>query len=173
MIFIGIDPGLDGGIALIKEGKDNEVLELKTFRMPTIKNPKNKTGKLYDIPEVNSIFKDCSNHSFATLEKINPMPKQGVTSMFSMGQGYGILLGLLTANNIPHQLIQPRVWQRSMFGSINKKNTKEASIHACKMNYPKINLIPDGCKKPHHGIADALLMAEYARRTYRGMQKGV
>ena len=42
---------------------------------------------------------------------------------------------------------------------------KQDSITVCKRLFPDANLFrTDKCKKEHDGMAEALLMAEYARR---------
>ena len=45
------------------------------------------------------------------LEKVHAMPGQGVTSMFTFGQNYGFLRGLLIARGIPFEEVQPNPWQ--------------------------------------------------------------
>ena len=38
------------------------------------------------------------------------------------------------------------------------------SIEVCKRLFPGVNLIQPGCRKEHDGMAEALLMALYAKR---------
>lgn len=95
------------------------------------------------------------------LERVGPMPKQGVTSMFKFGENFGFIQGLLTANRIPFELVTPQKWKKE-FQITSDKNS---SIAVCKRLFPDVSLRrTDRCKKDHDGIAEALLMAEYARR---------
>ena len=42
---------------------------------------------------------------------------------------------------------------------------KQKSIEVCRKLFPDVSLLPTSrCKKSHDGMAEALLMAEYARR---------
>jgi hypothetical protein len=81
--------------------------------------------------------------------------------MFSFGQNYGFIQGLLTANRLPYQLVPPQTWKKEF--TVN--STKQTSIDVCKRLFPDVDLLATPkCKKPHDGMAEALLMAEYARR---------
>ena len=80
--------------------------------------------------------------------------------MFTFGEGFGWLKGVLDAYEISYQEVPPQTWKKE-FG-LNSK--KEKSIEVCQQLFPDANLVPHGCQKEHDGIAEALLMAEYARR---------
>jgi len=45
--------------------------------------------------------------SHAFFELAGAMPNQGVTSVFSFGKGFGVILGVLLARAIPSTLVQP------------------------------------------------------------------
>jgi crossover junction endodeoxyribonuclease RuvC len=89
------------------------------------------------------------------------MPGQGVTSMFSFGKSAGFIEGVLTALAIPYQLVPPQTWKKVFSLNASKLN----SIEVCQKLFPDVDLMrTERCKKPHDGMAEALLMAEYARR---------
>lgn len=95
------------------------------------------------------------------LERVGAMPKQGVNSMFHFGENYGFIQGLLTAYSIPYELVTPQKWKKE-FQITGDKNS---SIDVCKRLFPYVNLRKtERCKKDHDGMAEALLMAEYAKR---------
>ena len=146
MIYIGIDPGKNGGIAVINDS-DNSV-DTYTFSEERI------VAELL----IRYILKqDCK----CVLEKVNAMPGQGVVSMFNFGQNYGFIQGVLKAYNIPFELVPPQKWKKE-FSVTSDKNT---SIEVCKRLFPHVNLkATERCKKDHDGMAEALLIAEYARR---------
>ena len=147
-LFIGIDPGKNGGIACI----DME------------------SGIRYTVPYSDKALIDMSrhesyggntNHIICCLEKVGAMPGQGVVSMFNFGQSVGYIKGVLEAYRIPYQEITPQKWKRE-FGLTSNK---AASAEVCGKLFPDIDLLATPrCKKPHDGMAEALLMAEYARR---------
>ena len=145
-LFIGIDPGKSGGIACIDE-KENF-----SFTVP------------YSDSALISLCSDAFNFGrevICCLEKVGAMPGQGVVSMFSFGQSVGYIKGVLESFRIPYQEITPQKWKRE-FGLTSDK-AKSAEI--CGRLFPDVSLLATPrCKKPHDGMAEALLMAEYARR---------
>lgn len=143
MIYIGIDPGKSGAMAIIFDGMDETIL-----------TPFDEREYAHLLRELNSqIAKAC-------LEHVTAMPKQGVTSMFNFGQNFGYIKGLLEAFQIPYELVRPQKWKKE-FG-ISDKNS---SVECCKRLFPGVDLRrTERCRKDDDGLAEALLMAEYARR---------
>jgi len=76
---------------------------------------------------------------------------------------------LLEALEIPYQLVSARTWQKSMLAGTSGADTKQRSILAAGRLFPGVNLKRSArARKADDGIADALLLAEYARRTKNG-----
>lgn len=143
-IFIGIDPGKKGGFAII----DNETIEV--------------------IPWEDSLFVEKINQlvpeaCVCCLEKVGVHTGEGGLGAFSFGKAAGFIEGVLQANRIAYQLVIPQTWKKE-FGLSGNKN-KESSIEVCRKLFPAVSLFPTSRhKKPHDGMAESLLMAEYARR---------
>lgn len=141
MNYIGIDPGKSGALAILD---DDGGVCLSTF----------SEESYCDILS-------CNPDSIACLEHVGAMPGQGVTSMFSFGENFGFIQGVLKANGIPYELVRPAKWKKE-FSITSNKNT---SIEVCKRLFPNVSLLPtERCRKDNDGMAEALLMAEYARR---------
>lgn len=150
-LFIGIDPGASGAIALIDE-KQNIIL---------LEDWPNSEILAANIIANISEYKN-NNDIFAAIEKAHSMPKQGVRSMFSFGQNYGIWKGILAANSISFREITPSTWQK---GVISKAQDKKPSLAAASRIFPTAELYgPKGGAKD--GRADALLIADWIRRQY-------
>lgn len=99
----------------------------------------------------------------ACLEHVGPMPKQGVTSTFHFGECFGFIQGVLKASDIPFELVRPQKWKKE-FSITRDKNT---SIEVCKRLFPDVSLKrTEKCKKDDDGLAESLLLAEYARRKF-------
>lgn len=146
MIYIGIDPGKKGAMAVIFDGMDETVL------VPF-------DEKAY--AETLCGCKARGNSVKACLEHVTAMPGQGVTSMFHFGENFGYIKGLLEAFEIPYELVRPQKWKKE-FSITGEKNS---SIEVCKRLFPDVDLRrSDRCRKDDDGLAEALLMAEYARR---------
>lgn len=144
MIYIGIDPGKTGALAVIFGGMDEMVL------VP------------FDEQDyINTLRNLAGQKVKACLEHVTAMPKQGVTSMFNFGQNFGYIKGLLEAFGIPYELVRPQKWKKE-FSITGDKNS---SIEVCKRLFPGVSLLrTDRCRKDDNNMAEALLMAEYARR---------
>jgi crossover junction endodeoxyribonuclease RuvC len=156
MIYIGIDPGKNGGIAVIND-KFPKPVNITVYKY--------SDDDLIDVIDVctkgSSIAVHRDEEIKCVLEKVNAMPGQGVVSMFNFGQNFGFIQGVLKAYEIPFELVPPQKWKKE-FSVTSDKNT---SIEVAKRLFPGVNLkATEKCKKDHDGMAEALLMAEYARR---------
>lgn len=143
-----IDPGKDGAIAMIVEPWDDN-------KQLVVTNP-------FGRDEYKVILKNAADKSACCcLERVGAMPGQGVTSMFKFGENFGFIQGLLTAYSIPYELVTPQKWKKE-FQITGDKNS---SIAVCKRLFPDVSLRrTDRCKKDHDGMAEALLLACYAKR---------
>jgi crossover junction endodeoxyribonuclease RuvC len=147
--IVGIDPGQKGALVLL----DGDNIEM--HQMP------DNAGEIVDIL---SSISDC--HIF--LEKAQAMSisgvKQGVSSMFNYGVGFGTLLGIIAALKIPHTLVHPKTWCKEMHQGTSEGDAKQRSLEAVRRLYPHVNLIRPRCRKPDEGFIDALLIAGYGTR---------
>lgn len=160
MIIIGIDPGLDGAVYKL-DLNDNTYM---FFDTPTleIKNGKKKKRE-YNIALMSGILKKYDYNKDdvkVILEKIHSMPGQGVRSMFSMGEGFGIWKGIITALGYQLHLVTPQAWKKEMMQGMGKE--KDASRQKALQLFP--HFTEELKLKKHHGRADALLMAEYLKK---------
>ena len=143
-VFIGIDPGQSGGIALIKPDE-------------TAVYPWEDANFVILVNIINNARWDA----IAYVEKVSAMPGNGVVSMFKFGKSAGFIEGVLAGLRIPYQLIPPQKWK----SEFSLGSDKAKSIEVCERLFPNVNLLrTDKCKKKHDGMAEALLIAEYARR---------
>ena len=164
MRVIGIDPGLDGAVAVITASDWKDV-----YDTPTAVVEGKKKRRIYVPSEMAATIQRLYGHApgakgdvVVILERVHAMPGQGVRSMFSMGQGLGLWEGILAALYLRYEFVTPQRWKREMMDGMGKD--KDASrIRA-------MQLFPDMAESlklvKHHGRADALLLAEYGRRTW-------
>lgn len=146
--FIGIDPGKNGGIAWI------DALDGVVHTMPFDEK------KLIEVC-ADLYHTDSSSRTICCLEKVGARPGQGVVSMFNFGLNVGYIKGVLEAFRIPYQEITPQKWKKE-FG-LNSEKAKSTEV--CRQLFPYIRLqATEKSQKPHDGMAEALLMAEYAKR---------
>lgn len=143
MIYIGIDPGKTGALAIIHKDQ----IKIAPY-----------DPRVY-IAALNTFA--CRDDSICCLEHVSAMPGQGVTSMFHFGENFGWIQGVLEAFGIRYELVRPQKWKKE-FSITGNKNS---SIAVCKRLFPDVSLRrTDKCRKDDDNMAEALLLAEYARR---------
>lgn len=140
MIFIGIDPGLSGGIVMLQ----GDGIPLRYVKMPATERD------VFDL--LNEVQSPAGAH--AVLEFVRSSPQMGVSSAFTFGRGYGGLRMALVAVGIPFDEVTPRKWQQAM-GCLTKGD-KNVSKRRAQELFPAITVT--------HALADALLIADYCRR---------
>ena len=142
-IYIGIDPGKSGAIAFVPE----------TGKPWTVKC--SETDK-----DISDAFLEIEHEElYACIEKVGPgvfgAGKMGSKSAFTFGASFGGLLMLLTCHGVRFNRVLPRTWQTAM--QCMTGGDKNVSKRRAQELFQEIKIT--------HAIADALLIAEYARRT--------
>ena len=149
MNLVAVDPGLSGGVAILHGG------EVTARPLPI-------AGKDLDLSTLAEWLK-VTSPGLLVMEKVHSMPGQSVASMFKFGQGFGAILGIAAALNIPTELVTPQAWKKVVLAGSQKD--KDAAIEYCRRAFPQVSLLPGPrCRKPHDGLADALCLLEYGRR---------
>jgi Holliday junction resolvasome RuvABC endonuclease subunit len=136
--IIGIDPGKNGAIAWIRDGK------------PCVEKMPDTLQDLWelirDIPQ--------SEQCKAYIEAVHSSPQMGVKSAFTFGQGFGRLEMALTAAGIPFERVRPQAWQKAI--GCMSGGDKNVTKRRAQELFPSLTIT--------HATADALLIAEYGRR---------
>jgi len=141
--IIGIDPGKNGAIAWITDGK------------PCVEKMPETLQDLWDlIEDFSPALWEAGTKPKAYIEAVHSSPQMGVTSAFTFGQGFGHLEMALTAAVIPFERVTPQRWQKAM-GCLTKGD-KNVSKRRAQELFPQM--------KVTHATADALLIAEYGTR---------
>ena len=111
MKIIGIDPGLSGAIAVLKE---NKVISI--FDMPVMAEGKKNKKQLNSAQLVNIIRENIEKNEeiVVVVEQVNAMPGQGVTSMFNFGQTFGAIKGISAALELPIFFVRPSKWKNTL-----------------------------------------------------------
>jgi Holliday junction resolvasome RuvABC endonuclease subunit len=147
MPYIGIDPGMKGGIAII------DCAEPQAWRYPG------------DISECANLLRSLDAQykiDCAAIEQVHSMPGQGISSCFKFGMNFGAFLGILATLHIPTILVTPRKWQKICLDS-GTGETKQRSLNMARRLFPSIDLK----FKADDGKADALHIARYAEMMSR------
>jgi len=155
-LYVGIDPGLHGGIAVL--GADGGVLQ--TWPMPVIGGEVH-ASELTDLLRSLRCLDQQQDIRRVCLEKVGAMPKQGVSSTFKFGTGWGMVRGVCAALAIPVHLVPPTIWKKQIL--LGLSHDKLGAAQFCASRWPTAELVLPGCRVPHDGITDALCLAEYGR----------
>ena len=162
-VFIGIDPGMTGGLAAVNEGGSL----LSVIPIPRLKG---STGPqdYHAIKEWFASMKKLGRVE-AALERVSVRPGEGVKSTLTAGTNWGFLKGMLVAIGASYVEPTPQTWKKTLSlpkrsGKERQKGKEDAAVLATQL-FPGIDLTPGRKRIPHDGMADAVLIAEYARRT--------
>ena len=161
-MHLGIDPGLRGALALVSDSCG--ALQWAST-MPIM-----AVGKKHEIDERTLHERICFARDtaggglVAHVEKVGAMPKQGVTSMFSFGAGWGLVRGILCGLSIPYDLITPQQWQKTMLAGM----PRGSELNVARRLWPTFSFVMPGGRKDHEGAVDAALIAEAGRRLWKG-----
>lgn len=177
MIFLGVDPGLSGALAVLDaQGQPLHLVDTPVMQVGTKRE--------YDRSEIRRLLRSllareivqCSNgsilHAFGNLqgdvaiiacvELVHAMPGQGVVSMWRMGQGFELWMMALTMLEVAVETVTPQRWKGVMLDGLPKD--KDASRHRAKALWPQ--WAERFSRKKDDGRAEACLIAEYLRRQW-------
>lgn len=148
-LVIGIDIGARGGIAVVGDTIDYQLLG-------TVESWKKFVAK-YNKRTALVVFEDLHSIYGASAK-----------SNFQFGVNNGIVIGALEAMGLNYEKVAPKKWQKHIwmpedfvkFG--DKIDTKATSLKAAKRLYPEESFIMSARSSvPHDGIVDAVLLATY------------
>lgn len=147
---IGVDPGLTGAIALLRDGEFADV-----FDIPTMGRGKGSKQQV-NCAELGRIVRELPPCP-VWIELVGAMPKQGVASTFQFGRTAGALDAVFPVLGFAVNYVTPQAWKRThnLIGS-EKDIARTRAIHL----FPSAPLT----RKRDIGRADALLIAAHGAR---------
>ena len=160
MIYVGIDNGLDGGIAVLNDG------DLVLYATPTESDGKKRR---VNPSALRAIIEDWgSQNIFVRYE--SPAGSKSVLAAVSMADSFARIETTLRLLDVRRESITAKRWQKQ-FWTVPKMakgvkfDTKAAALKVAKQLWPNQDWRKnDRCKVAHDGLVDAALIAEYARR---------
>ncbi len=160
--IIGIDPGKNGGIVALERG----FVIFKSV-MPLDKEEFSAAG-FSDILE--ELARNNGSETWIYLDRVGAYA-MSQSSAFTFGQIYGKIELLCAMSLIPVVYIDPPKWSKEIHAGIDRRlKPKEKSLLALQQLFPKEDMrATPRAKKPHDGLVDALLIAEYGRREQDGL----
>jgi len=149
-VFIGIDPGKTGAIAIIPVGLDSGI-KIRDYAGPE---------------DIDRVFSFVDFVTYAGIEDVNQyrMPNKGRYGVQWLIKTASYWKMAMICHGIPYVEVPPKEWQSEMIPPhCRNKHTKKAAIAAVHYHYPEMKKKIWRISKDHNR-ADALLMAGYAKR---------
>lgn len=148
MIVLGIDIGIQGGIAIISDGGT-----LIVHPMPTLHDGPAGRRSVNAPLLANLIF--SSHATYAYVEHVGARPNEGAVGAFTFGRARGVIEGVLAAAGIPCAFITPASWKRAV--GLAPGRDKDASRAEAIRRWPgQADLFK---LKKSDGLAEAALIA--------------
>ncbi len=164
MLTVGIDIGVDGGIAVARwdaAGIGGMPATMEVVAMPVIaaagkgKRATDAAGMVaWLMPRVLPAIVDGRDGGVLVVyERVHAMPGQGTVSMFSFGRSAGIVEGVVVAMGLPVWPVEPAKWKRDLGLTRDKRLVRERAG----------KLLPGFAGQwplaKHEGLAEAALLA--------------
>lgn len=173
-IAIGIDNGLLGALTAI-----NEKFQLVDWWDTPIVNigKKGKTKNEFATAEMGKILREFVSkiekdvQLMVWLEQAMAMPKQGLSSTFKTGRGFGLWEGICIGIGTTYDIVHPRRWSKEMLKDMPAGDPKQRSMLKCQRLFPEIPLTkPSGKKLTMDGRADSAMIAYYGMLQMQGKE---
>lgn len=174
-VYLGVDPGLSGVLAVLIDDRVGNRPLISTIETPTVvlqtksrKKGKGDIGKrFYNLHAFKDLLRPFTGmRVIAGIEALSGYPGLSSQSVFGMGYGMAAWEMALVMMDIPITRVPSQRWKKAMgvqMGAKDDKIRKAASVLRAKQLFPWLSfpLVKD------HNRADAVLIAEYMRRTHR------
>lgn len=151
MITIGIDPGLGGAIGVLRDGKYVAVEDMPVVAkgVGSVKSEVDPAG----LVALMRRYAPAAESVAVALERVNAMPGQGVSSVFSLGDSFGCARAAVAACRFELTYVAPTQWKKHFKLTSDKEMARALAVRM----FPEapLNL------KKHVDRAEALLLARW------------
>lgn len=152
--IVGIDPGITGALAMYDPASGRV---LKVEDMP-ISAKGTGHGNQVAAHVLATLLRSWVP-SLAIVEAQGAMPKQGVTSMLSLGRTMGVIEGVLAALEVPYVTVRPGEWKRR--AGLLKADKDQSRTLALQLNPQFAEALR---RQKDHGRAEAMLIARFGAK---------
>jgi hypothetical protein len=154
--IFGVDPGLKGGIAVLKvDAKTHKVLDEEVYPMPSF-------DKVFTTVSALTDFGLGATEWICCIEDVAAIPGWGVRTYKPLFRSWGWAEAAIAyCTDAKFIYTRPKQWKKEM----GLSKDKEEAITMSQKLFPYADLIPSRrARKPSDGMAEALLIAEHTRR---------
>lgn len=167
MLIAGIDPGKTGCLAVIEaSGRCAGLFDTSVIEVRSARRTSKGTRSEYDAASMAGVLRWVRNlrgpeHVLVAIEQVGAMPGEGAVGAFKFGTGFGIWIGVAAALGLRIERVTPQRWRKAMLAGLPAG--KGASLLRARELFPDQHERLARSRKDA-GPADALLIAEFARR---------
>lgn len=148
--IIGCDPGITGGIAVLRPATAPATYRLTLYRMPTRSG--RGTRRVVDGVALANLFRP-TEIGLLIIEDVHSRPTDGVVQAFQFGENTGMVIGVACGLGMSVSEVAPQVW-KGVFGlTADKGHAIHRAGTLCPQAVAAIGT--------HHGMAEAFLIALY------------
>ena len=161
MLYLGVDPGLDGVCVVV----DFRGRVVAVHPLPVVKIGTKREFLLSNFGRIiRRYVEDVGAENLrAIVEKHTPMPKQGISSQCKGAGIVGGICGVFAGLGISLTQVHPRTWAKMMRDAPGG-DRKGRSVLVASNRWPDLELKGAKC----HNVADAALIAEWGRLNIEG-----
>lgn len=166
--YLGIDPGLNGGFAVVSGDKIRYKIAMPTLSFTTREG---KTKTEIDRDGVLSFLSKFPPHTHVAIEEQEAFRRQNIVSTCTTCKNYGILIMALTVARLYITEVPPDKWH-THFGIVSVKksegeSTKKQAFDIARKLYPNADFRKsERARRPHDGMVDAALIADYCQSLF-------
>lgn len=156
MIRVGIDCGLTGSIAVtLGDGTILSIIDMPTRKVANSKTKKSEVDG-YSLTSFLDKIKGSAENVRVNVERVGPMPKQGVTSVWNFSNSYAAVKYTLEALGLKYILVTPQSWKKA--AGVPAGSDKDYTRLMAKKLFPSSGLFD---RKMDNGRSDSYFIAMF------------
>jgi len=164
MIYVGIDNGITGGLVALSESHG---MIIGMTPMPVSRH---RSRNEINVREVYRWLSEVTGGNLSNADYIIEEPNNSRTpsTAYSVASSFHSMRGFFDTLMLNWHRVTPQEWQKAMLGKVQAGDTKPAALIKASELWPEEDwLATPRSTKPHEGMIDAALIAEYGRRTIK------
>lgn len=154
--ILGIDPGKSGALAFLNER--GHICEIEDMPM---------LGKAVNAHMLSRLIEGYGPVRAAAVESAHSMPEQGRASIFNYAMGYGMILGVLAALDIPTTFYTATEWKRHFKLTTDKSLSRRRATERWPTHADAFKRVKDDGRAEACFIAAKLIIDNPPRRRIR------
>lgn len=150
-MIVAIDVGLTGAVAAMSDSG----VPFRIADIPVMMSGFGRKVKYHINPVGLLDLLHIMGTDVVVIERTSAMSKQGVSSMYSMGDSFGVCRAIAASLLVPVHFVEPRQWKKDMHLGKDKEQARARAIEL----FP--GMAGELARKKDHNRAESLLIAKW------------